>query len=314
MHGLDAVGIARQFGIDLASIPEPSGRIEINKLDALLGAVIPLIHDPAFGLKAARCWHPSNLGVLGHAWITSSTLRTGLNRLVRYHKILGERGTLEIEETPGGIAIRVFPNRENQEVAAVVADVVMSIFLDMCRMNAGADLRPSLVSLKREPPESDEAYVHFFGCPVQFGANENAFVLSREDADRLLPSSNRQLATMFDRMLTEEISRLDKTDIVARCKAALLENLSSGEVSEEDTAKHLHMSPRTLQRKLALAGLTYMQLVDEIRKDIALRYINDPRYSITDITFMLGFSYPSAFTRAYKRWTGETPSMSRGQP
>jgi AraC-like DNA-binding protein len=71
------------------------------------------------------------------------------------------------------------------------------------------------------------------------------------------------------------------------------------------------MSARTLQRKLAQSGTTYMQLVDDTRKDIALRYIDDPRLSITDITFLLAFSYPSAFTRAYKRWTGKTPTESR---
>jgi AraC-like DNA-binding protein len=116
---------------------------------------------------------------------------------------------------------------------------------------------------------------------------------------------------MFDRMLNEEIARLDKSDVVARCKAALLEHMVSGEISEEDTAKRLHMSARTLQRKLAQAGTTYVQLVDDTRRDIALRYINDSRLSITDITFLLGFSYPSAFTRAYKRWTGKTPTESR---
>ena len=134
----------------------------------------------------------------------------------------------------------------------------------------------------------------FFGCPVQFGAEENAFVLSAKDADRPLPSANRQLAATFDKMLTEELARLDKSDVVSRCRAAVLEHLSSGEGTAEDTAKQLHMSPRTLQRKLAEANTTYLQLVDDTRKDLALRYIEDPRRSVTDITFSLGFSQPSA--------------------
>jgi hypothetical protein len=71
MHGLDAVGIARQAGVDLATVPGPTDRIEADKLDATLRLAIPLIRDPAFGLQAARCWHPSNLGVLGHAWLSS---------------------------------------------------------------------------------------------------------------------------------------------------------------------------------------------------------------------------------------------------
>jgi len=91
----------------------------------------------------------------------------------------------------------------------------------------------------------------------------------------------------------------------------VLDELSSGEGTAEDTAKQLHMSSRTLQRKLAEANTSYLQLVDDTRKDLALRYIEDERRSVTDITFSLGFSQPSAFTRAFKRWTGLSPSDYR---
>jgi AraC-like DNA-binding protein len=314
MYGLDSVAIAWQAGIVVPELLAPTDRIELDKADALLEIVIPLIHDPAFGLQVARCWHPSNLGVLGYAWLSSSTLRTGLRRLERYHRLVGERGATEIEEVPRGIKVRFWANRGDPAevpVAAVAVDMAIALLLDMCRMNAGAALRPVAVSLRRKTPESTDPYTRFFGCPVQFGATENTFLLSREDADSLLPSSNKQLASVFDKMLGEELAQLDKSDVVARCRAAVLECLTSGEASEEDTAKQLHMSPRTLQRKLAETKLTYQQLVDETRKDLALRYIDDAKRSISDITFSLGFSQPSVFTRAFKRWTGVTPTDYR---
>jgi AraC-like DNA-binding protein len=114
-------------------------------------------------------------------------------------------------------------------------------------------------------------------------------------------------------MLTEELARLDRSDVVSRCRAAVLEHLASGEGPAEDTAKQLYMSPRTLQRKLAEANTTNLQLVDDTRRNLALRYIEDPRRSVTDITFSLGFSQPSAFTRAFKRWTGLSPSDYRAK-
>jgi AraC-like DNA-binding protein len=318
MHGLDAVGIARNAGVDLAAIPAPGERIEVDKIDAILGAAIPLIRDPAFGLHAARCWHPSELGVLGYAWLSSSTLRTGLERLVRYSRLVGERGMTEIEDTRQGLTVRFWAKRGNPSVvpvAAVFVDIVMAILLDLCRMNAGAGLRPVAATLRRRKPDSADSYERFFGCPVRFGAEENTFALSAKDADHPLPSANRQLAAVFDKMLTEELARLDKSDVVSRCRAAVLEHLASGEGTAEETAKQLHMSPRTLQRKLAEAHTTYLQLIDDTRKDLALRYIEDPRRSVTDITFSLGFSQPSAFTRAFKRWTGRSPSDYRtGSP
>lgn len=316
-YGLDAVGIGRHAGVDLAAIPALGERIAVDKIDAILRVAIPLIHDAAFGLQAARCWHPSELGVLGYAWLSSSTLRTGLERAVRYSRLIGERGATEIEDTGQGLEVRFGANRGNPAVvpvAAVVVDIAMAILLDLCRMNAGAALRPAAATLRRRKPDAADPYERFFGCRVQFGADENTFVLSARDADRPLPSANRQLAAVFDKMLTEELARLNKADVVSRCRAAVLDHLSSGEGTAEYAAKQLHMSARTLQRKLAEAKTTYLELVDNTRKDLALRYIEDPRRSVTDITFSLGFSQPSAFTRAFKRWTGLSPSEYRAKP
>ncbi len=311
---MDVVDLARQAGVELTQSPGPDERIDTDKVDALLRLAIPHIADPAFGLQAARCWQPGNLGVLGHAWLSSSTLRTGASRLVRYFRIVGERGHYETEDTARGLKLRFSAGRGDpaaDPVAAVAADVGMSLLLDMCRFTAGAALRPRTVSLRRGPPDSALAYEHFFGCAIEFGARENALVLSGTDADRPLESSNRQLASVLDRMLTEQLARLDRSDVVARCTAAILEHLGGGEISEKEAASLLHMSSRTLQRKLAEAGTSYKSLVDETRKDLALRYIADPDRSVTDITFSLGFAGPSSLTRAFTRWTGMSPSEYR---
>src|SRR5688500_20393201 len=106
LHGLDAVGIARNAGVDLDAIPAPAERIDVDKIDAILGVAMPLVRDPAFGLQAARCWHPSELGVLGYAWLSSSTLRTGLERAARYSRLIGERGITEIEDVRQGRKVR----------------------------------------------------------------------------------------------------------------------------------------------------------------------------------------------------------------
>jgi AraC-like DNA-binding protein len=316
MHGIDPAGVASVAGVALPHSTAPTERIEVEAIDRLLAAAIPLVADPAFGLLAARCWHPANLGVLGHAWLSSSTLRTGLARLARYSAIVGQRAVVELEDVRRGLKVRFWALRGNPAdvpVAAFMVDVAMAVILDMCRMNAGAALRPLAASLRRRRPASAEPYERFFGCEVAFGAEENAFILPRDEADHPLPSSNRQLAAVFDAMLTEQLGRLEKSDIVARCKAAVLGHFASGELSAEEAAKELHMSPRTLQRKLADARTTYQRLVDDTRRDLALRYIEDPARSVTDITFSLGFSQPSAFTRAFRRWTGATPSDYRAR-
>jgi len=313
MYGLDARAMFKQHGIDPALLSDPNARIPSRTWGSLVRDAASQIPDPAFGLRAARCWHPSNLGALGYAWLTSSTLRTGLGRVARYWRLLGEASSTRLEESSAGFKITLSGQARDPVSSAVRADFVMSLLVDMCRMNAGSSLRPVAVRLRRVRPKDNAVYRRHFGCVVHFAADEDSFTLSRKDVDRPLPTSNRQLAATLDRILFEQLAHLDKNDVVARCQAHLRDQLSSGEVSEDGMAQQLHMSRRTLQRKLAEADLTYQKLVDDTRRDLAMRHLEDPRHSITDVTFLLGFSQQSAFTRAFKRWTGMSPSEFRAQ-
>jgi AraC-like DNA-binding protein len=311
LHGLDAQALLGEQGITLDVIRDPNARISAHAWDGLARRVHALIEEPAFGLRAANCWHPSNLGALGYAWLSSSTLRTGLGRVVRYWRLLGEKTAARLDDTPSGLKTVFESGRTDPVVASIAADFSMSLLVSMCRMNYGHALRPATVMLKRSKPDGWQVYRNHYGCPIHFSASEDSFTLTRADADKPLPSSNRQIAATLDSILSQQLARLDKSNVVARCRASLLEQLSSGELSEEEMARQLHMSRRTLQRKLAEAETTYQQLVDDTRRELALRYIENPNQSITDITFMLGFSQQSAFTRAFRRWTGGTPSEYR---
>jgi len=313
MHGIDANALLREAGVDPAALRDPAARIPSAFWDIAGAKAAALIPDPAFGLRAARCWHPSNLGALGHAWLASSTLRTGLERLQRYSRILGEKAQLKITDTRDGLRFAYDHRRRDPVLRAIGADFALSLVLDMCRMNYGASLRPMEVRLARARPGDTEPYRHFYGCPIHFEANEDSFLLAARVAAEPLPTANRQLAGTLDSILTAQLAALDKNNIPVRCKSSLLEEITSGEVSEEDMARRLHMSRRTLQRKLAESNTTYQKLVDDTRRDLALRYMEDPRNSITDVTFLLGFSGQSAFTRAFNRWTGMSPTTYREQ-
>jgi AraC-like DNA-binding protein len=313
MHGIDARVLLREAGVDPAALRDPSARIPSTFWDTAGAKAVALIPDPAFALRAARCWHPSNLGALGHAWLASSTLRTGLERLQRYSRVLGEKAELKITNTREGLRFVYDHRRRDPVLRAIGSDFVMSLVVDMCRMNYGASLRPVEVRLSRAKPGDIEPYRHFYGCPIHFETNEDSFLLSARVADEPLHTANRQLAGILDSILTAQLAALDKDNIPARCKSSVLEQLTSGEVSENDMARQLHMSRRTLQRKLAESNTTYQKLVDDTRRDLALRYIEDAGKSITDVTFLLGFSGQSAFTRAFKRWTGMSPTTYREQ-
>jgi len=313
VHGVDANALLREAGVDPASLRDATARLPSRVPDVLFTKVAALIPDPAFALRAARCWHPSNLGALGHAWLASSTLRTGLQRLERYGRLLGEKGQFRMTETDDGLRYSYDHRRRDPLLRAIGADFALSVVLDMCRMNYGASLRPAAVWLTRPRPAATEPYRQFYGCPIRYGASENAFVLPLRVADEPLPTANRRLAGTLDEILASQLAALDKDNLPARCKYTLLDGITSGELSEREMAKRMHMSRRTLQRKLAESNTTYQKLVDDTRRDLALRYLEDPGKSITDVTFLVGFSGQSAFTRAFRRWTGLSPTRFREQ-
>jgi len=310
-HDLAPGPLFRAAGIDPAIIHDPHALIARPKSDALMRALAERIPDPAFGLQAGRCWHPSNLGTLGYAWLSSSTLRSGLKRLVRYWRIVIADVAVRLDETPQGIEFVHTPPALDDHADAIRDDIVMAIVCDMCRTNFGPAFTPRSVAFRHPAPADPKPYEALFGCPVAFGADANRLVIGLADADHPLPTGNRNLAAAHDRILIEQLARLDKGNVVARFRASLLERMTSGEFSEEDIARDLHMSRRSMQRRLAEADAGYQSLVDDTRRDMALRYIEDPAKSATDITFLLGYSQQSVFTRAFRRWTGMTPSGYR---
>lgn len=311
LYGIDPQRFAQQFGIASTVIPDARMRLPSALLDSAFEKAALLIPDPAFALRAAECWHPSNLGPLGHGWLSSGSLRTALKRMARYMKIIGQRMSSRCADDPDGLRFIYEHGRGDTPAGYVMADFGLSLIISMCRTNFGPSLTPESTTLRRPAPANPKAYEDFFGSPVTFGAAEDSFVLAREIADRPLPTANPELAATFDAILTAELAELGNSDLSTQCKAYLLQELTSGEPSEAEVARAMGMSSRTMQRKLRERGLTYKGILDETRYHLARRYLNDPARTVTEITFLLGFSEQSAFTRAFKRWSGQAPTAYR---
>ncbi|MBP7370584.1 MAG: AraC family transcriptional regulator [Arenimonas sp.] len=310
-NGLDAKSFMQQLGFDDAAIPNPNERTSTQVADAYFAKAVELIPNPAFALQAAACWHPSNLGALGFAWLSSATLQEGLNRLVRYSGIIGQKASFQCLKTSKSTRLIHLNHRTDSAVSDAITDFSLSLIVDMCRKNAGPDFHPNLVKLSRQKPQDTKPYTTFFGCEVVFDAKENSLEIDRIIADSPLPTSNLELATTLDGILSKQLASLDKSNIVARCKHYFLMELTSGEPTEQALAKALGISLRSLQRKLAEDGTSYSRLFDEVRHELAQNYLSGSHRSVNEITFLLGFSEQSAFTRAFKRWHGKSPSNYR---
>ena len=272
------------------------------------------IPNPAFGLQAAKCWHPSNLGALGYAWLSSSTLRTALGRVVRYWHIVATDVAVGLNDSARGVEFVHTPPPLDDDLDRIRGDMVMAILDDInSRTNFGYVFSPRRVAFRHAPPKDARLYVAFFGCPVTFNASANRMLISRADADYPLPTANRELAAVHDRILTQALARLDKRNITARVRASLLERLTSGELSAEDAARDLHMSRRSLQRRPAEADETYQALVDDTRRTWPCGISRTRPSPQPTSPFSSGHSQQSALTRAFRRWTGMNPSEYRAR-
>lgn len=309
-YGLDADALMGEFNIDPKLLADPNARFRMEQVNAFYQRVSGLIDDPNFGLQAAQFWHPSQMGALGYAWLTSETLLAAFRRYSRFIKIVSDVVQLEIIEGDDEVSL---DTRFVQEEASrkYRIDGAMATLIAMIRSNAGPGFHPKSISFIFNPPEDTSPYYALFQCPVIFNAPANRFTITREDACAPRSCSNTQLASLHDQFMLEYVAKLDKENIVERVKVAVTRELASGNISDALIAKKLFLTERTLQRRLQESGTTFKKLLTEVRIALADNYIRDSKLSLNEISFMLGFSELSSFSRAFKNWTGSSPRNYR---
>jgi AraC-like DNA-binding protein len=303
--------VFREAGLDPAAMEQPRGRYDTGLVVAAWVNAAEAIDNPNFGLEAAETVRLTDLHALGYAFLASGTLYSALGRVARYHAVVNDAARFELVEAGEGVELTVAADIPGLLHTAPIEDARWAVVTCLCRMSYGDRLNPVEVSFRHAEPVETGAHFGFFRCPVRFGAARSAIVFARTDLERPLSSANRELARANDRILAELLVRLRDDRLVSRVKEAIIEELPSGSPSDEVIARAVHLSPRTLQRRLAAEGTSYSQILDAVRRELAEGYVADPARTLGEISYLLGFSEPSAFSRAFKRWTGAPPTIYR---
>jgi len=308
--GIEPAPIYFKAGISPALLKMTNARIPVASVDRLWQYALAQVNDPCMGIKMDHYWHPSQLGALGYAWLVSSSLRTALQRVVRYSHVVSEDLYFNLEETVKGLRL-VFEMEKATMVYAEQADLLLSIVLYMCRFNFGETLIPAEVRLPHSRPLCAGEMENHFQCEIQFDADGCSISFTAKDVDKPLDTANRQLALMHDEILMKYLIEIKKGNLIDQIKSIIIDYLPDGKVTDEMVARKLNMSERSLQRRLKEKDTCFRQILDSVRKMIALQYIKDPTNRMTDIAFLIGFSEQSAFSRAFKKWTGLPPVKYR---
>ena len=314
---IDKDDLLRSLGIDPNNEPDswmdPSHRVPDTAYYALLeriAAVDP--HAITLPLRVGAAMRCDEYGAFGLAWKSAINLRGSYERAERYARMLTSVTTHTVEMTDSGAFMHLHREGERRLGMRISNEATLASIASISRQVSSKAFTPLAVYFKHPAPHTTACHDAYFGCPVHFESDRDALLVSNETLQTKNKLGDESISKFFDAHLEAELSRLeDDNSLDRRIRIQISKSLSEGIPTISDVAGHFGMSGRTLQRRLANRGYSYQTLVDESRRQLAERLLQKTDYSLAEVAFMTGFSEQSAFTRAFKRWAGQTPRSFR---
>lgn len=298
-------------GVPMGLLEEPDARLDAPTVLALWNALRERTGDPALQLEAPTSLPFGAYRVIDYLVATSPTVGAGVERFVRFFPLIAERVALRTAPARDGVDL-LLAMASGDPVPPVYVDYVFSALVSRIRMRIRPDLRVREVALRQPAPPAAARYREWFRAPVTFGAAHDRLSFGREEWEAATESADEALLQLVEehaRLLAERALR-PAGGFRATVEAAIAAALPEGGAAE-DVARALNVSTRTLQRKLEAAGCTFRDVSESVLSRLAKGYLADPAVGIAEVSYLLGFSEQSAFNRAFRRWTGETPGSWR---
>jgi AraC-like DNA-binding protein len=311
-RGVPAEELGRALQLDAGALATPDHRVPGSSVERLWEEAERRTHDPHLGLHMGESHHPGALNILGYVVLSCRTARDVLDRLARYAAILNDGLRVRVD-SEGALTLCRFEavaGLENylaraprQPIEAMYAGVVVTM-----RNLTGRAIEPRRVTFCHPPPADLAEHRRIFGPTVHFDAAENQLGFLTSDLDAHVRSSNPELLEVFERHANAVVDELDEHGPASRRVVRVLTGRVKGIAPTlDEVAAELAMSGRSLQRTLRGEGTSYQLLLDNVRRELAVRHLAVRGTSAAEVAFLTGFSEPSAFSRAFRRWTGLTP-------
>jgi AraC-like DNA-binding protein len=307
---LDALALAKAAGIPLDALDDPEERVPHEASRRLWRSAVEITGDAAFGLDVSRYVRATTFHGLGQAFLASTSLVDALERTARLSKIVYDPVVATAGLTAEGYAFRVTWRAGAQSPAPEAIDAILGAIVRGVRFMLDRGVDPLVIRFERPPPPPDamRRFEALFRCPMDFSHAETELVYDAAVAQREVPTAHREVAQQSESAVAAYLARISSGSTVDRVRRVLAEELSHGEPGVSAVARTLGMSGRTLQRQLEDEGTTFRDVLNELRREMALAYLRDGHHTIAEVTYLLGFSETAAFSRAFKRWTGVAPS------
>ncbi|MDC8772320.1 AraC family transcriptional regulator [Roseateles albus] len=319
LRGLDANALLQRANISPQQLLDQRSRIsQRDTIQFWRLADAACAHDPGLAVEIAGQFNLRALGLLGVAWLASTSLREATRRLVRYYDLVSSIAVLRVcIEGEGEQALTWLQYHASPGVLALTHDTWAGVVGAMCRHAyagaSGQSFTPAAVRVAHGRNAGTDLLATSLGCRVEPDADCTAVAFTAAQLDAPLPGGHPGMALNAEKILAATLSELDSGAIHHRVRAHLLNMLPSGHVSRAAVAARMHMTERTLQRRLEEEQFGFAELLQQTRLELAQNLLRDPEQDVQDVAFILGFAEISSFTRAFRRWTGAAPSTWREQ-
>jgi AraC-like DNA-binding protein len=311
-QGMDRDALMTIAGLSTDTLVDPDSRIRLSSMLKLWRAVIGGLRDPSLGLNVGSSVGVAEMGLVGYAMYHSRDLRSALHRLAHYMRILSEAVVLRIEESDEQVLL-IWQVRPSMVALRHPVDLGVALILAVAREITGVDIAPTCINLPSQKPESMTPYRTRFRCPVSFAHPVASITLSRQQMNLPAAAKDTTLAGYLDELAAKTLAPLVErsNDLVSNVRYTLWSILADGRPDLCGAAKEMGISERTLQRRLAEEGSSFSKVLDDLRRDLAGELLVDRKLAVSEVAFLLGYSEPSAFQRAFRRWHGVSPRRFR---
>lgn len=311
-RGLAAPDLLARLGLDPASASDPERRVSFAALFAVWADCMRALRDPGLPLAAAKRVRLEHYAVLGFATTSAPSFRAALALLARYGALHADGCRWTLEDEAGGVKLRWERDGERTLGHRVANECAVAEALHASRQILGLTFAPASVAFRHAAPATLRAHEEFFGVRPRFGAAWEGVAFSHDLLDRVPRQANPALATWLERqMATMLAARAEPATFVQQVEQILERDLASGEPDPGRVARALALSERTLRRQLQREDASLRGLWESVRRRRAEALLAGREVSIDEVAFLTGYSETSAFARAFKRWTGDTPGAFR---
>ena len=313
-RGIPVLPLLSKAGLSIEQIDDPGARIKVRSQIKLVQLAADALQDDLLGFHLARDYDLREIGLLYYVLASSEFLDDALHKAARYSGITNEGVSLTFRAGSESVISLDYTGVERRSDCHQVEFWLVSL-VRLCRQLTNRRLIPSRIRLVHHRKKTPAEFRSLLGCEIEFGSGVDEVAFPRAATLMPIGSADSYLNELLIKYCDEALAHraAARTTLRSSVENAMAPLLPHGKANAVEIARHIGMSHRTLARKLSAEGLTFSEIAEDMKGDLARHYLRDGDLPISQIAWLLGYREVSAFTHAFKRWTGMTPRQSRKQ-